>query len=151
MEGNQWNTTMGQQIRAHHSGAVLLVDPEQLQKALLIVCDWAQAEGGANDGADPAEPFERSDLFELLNQIAYRLKVAPFVAVALFKRSLALMSLCAEAEMPSCLFENGLPGRYLCVAASRVPVFSKGDPADGNICPRFDSGPFWAAYCSALN
>ncbi len=143
---------MGQQIKSHRPGEVLSVDPDQLLEALVIVSNWAQLLEGDEDDS---EPFEHSELFELLDQIEYGLKVEPFVAVALFKRSLALMSLCAEAEMPSCLFENGLPGRYLCMAASRVPVLSKTGADDevyvGNVCPRFDSGPFWAAYSSALN
>lgn len=147
---------MGQQIKSHRPGEVLSVDPDQLQEAFAIVSNWAQHIEG-DENAHPDEPFENSDLFELLDQIAHRLKVEPFIAVALFKRSLALMSLCAEAEMPSCLFENGLPGRSLCMAASRVPVLSKTGfdyeacAEDGTTVPRFDSGPFWAAYSSALN
>lgn len=142
---------MGQQIKSHQAGEVLSVDPGQLLEALTIVCNWARYEE-TND-----EPFENSDLFDLLDCIANGLKVEPYIAVALFKRALALMSLCAESQMPSCLFENGLPGHTLCVAASRVPVQSKMDDDydacidDGNIRPHFDSGPFWEAYCSALN
>lgn len=147
---------MGQQIKSYQPGEVLSVDPDQLLEAFVIVSNWAQHIEG-DEGAYSNEPFEHSDLFELLDQIARSLKVEPFVAAALFKRSLALMSLCAEAEMPSCLFENGLPGRTLCVAASRVAVLSKTGfdyeacVEDRNTVPRFDSGPFWAAYSSALN
>ena len=66
------------------------------------------------------------------------LNVQPLTALALFKRSLALLYFCAEEQISEHYVSDGEPSVELLIAASQVEVF---DPAGDGIAasrPMFD-------------
>jgi hypothetical protein len=123
------------------------VDPGQLLEALNIVYGWAEAD---KDG-EGWEWIEGEDLFDVLARIRRALAVEPPTAVALFQRSLALFSFCVDAELSEAFFEDGFPGRELCVAASKAPVLNQASLEYGEISPYFDTEELRAAFRAALN
>lgn len=123
------------------------VDPGQLLEALGIVYGWADTDPD-EDGWDW---IEGEDLFDVLGRIRRTLDVEPPTAVALFQRSLALFSFCVDAELSDALFEDGFPGRELCIAASKAPVLNQTSLAYGEISPYFDTEELRAAFRAALN
>lgn len=123
------------------------VDPGQLLEALGIVYGWVETD--ANE--EGWEWIEGEDLFDVLGRIRRALEVEPPTAVALFQRSLALFSFCADAEISESLFEDGFPGRELCIAASKTPVLNQASLEYGEISPYFDIDELRAAFRAALN
>ncbi len=123
------------------------VDPGQLLEALNIVCGWADADTDEQGW----EWIEGEDLFDVLGRIRRALDVEPPTAIALFQRSLALFSFCADAELSDVFFEDGFPGRELCVAASKIPVLNQASLEYGEISPYFDTEELRAAFRTALN
>ncbi len=81
------------------------VDAVHLRQALALVYTWADL--GDDDG-DP-ETMPGGDLHNLLERLARDLGVERDIAIALFKRSIALAAYCAEAKLPNSLFEDGFP------------------------------------------
>lgn len=123
------------------------VDPGQLLLALGIVYAWAET-----DEEDSGwQWIEGEELFDVLGRIRRALDVEPSTAIALFQRSLALFSFCLDARLSDALFENGFPGRELCVAASKTPVLNEESLEQGEISPYFDSAELRAAFRAALN
>lgn len=123
------------------------VDPKLLCEAVAIVYGWATA--GMEE--DDSDAVTEQDLFEVLASITRRLEVETPTAVALFKRSLALVSYCAETELAPGLFHDGFPGRELCTAASRAAVLSQSGISRGPSSPQFDADDLSAAIRAALN
>lgn len=136
---------MGRSIRSLISGEVPAVIPADLFKALVIVGEWIDC------ADDDGEPFNSLELSSLLNELTGTLHVVPLTAVALFRRSLALFSYCGVSELSPYLFEDGLPGRVLCLAASQAVVLNRSCFGAGMISPYFDAGELQFACRSALN
>ncbi len=124
------------------------VDPGQLLEALAIVYGWAEPDDEEEDGWDW---IEWEELFDVLSRIRRALDVEPLTAVALFQRSLALFSFCLDAELSEMLFDDGFPGRELCIAASKAPVLNQTSLEQGEISPYFDTEQLRAAFRAALN
>ena len=137
---------MGRAARTIDATEVPCVEPQQMIAAFAIVQDWIEDLDTA-----PSAPFEASELFFALGEIKQQLDVTPMAAVALFKRSLALLALCAEVDLPHELFEDGLPGPSLSIAASQTQVVNRGVLGTGNCCPCFDPGELQSAFRLALN
>lgn len=121
-----------------------VVDADDLAMAFDIVARWTPShDTGSN-------PFEAPDIFSVLSQIKLKISNEPVTVVALFKRSMALLTLCAHVQFPAESFAGWRPGRGLLVAASRSTVFeireAGGDPTD---C--FDVLDFLRVYRAALN
>jgi hypothetical protein len=131
-------------IRSPISRNVPFVTPEDLFAALAIVGDWI-------DDSDDDEPFDGPELSSLLNEIVNRLHVEPRMAAALFRRSLALFAYCGARELSPTLFVDGIPGRVLCLAASRAVVLNRNCFAAGMISPYFDADELQPAYRLALH
>lgn len=123
------------------------VDPGHLVEALGIVYGWAEGDG---DG-EGWEWIEGEELFDVLGRIRRALDVEPSIAVALFQRSLALFSFCVDARLSDAFFEEGFPGRELCIAASKAPVLNQTSLEHGEISPYFDAEALRAAFRAALN
>ncbi len=123
------------------------VDPNLLCQAVAIVYGWASI--GLEE--EDSDAVTEQDLFDVLASITRRLEVETHTAVALFKRSLALASYCAEAELAPGLFHDGFPGRELCAAASRVAVLNGSGTSPGPVTPYFDADDLSAAIRAALN
>jgi hypothetical protein len=123
------------------------VDPGQLMEALNIVYGWAERD----DTDDDWEWVEGEDLFDVLGRIRRTLDVAPRTAIALFQRSLALFSFCVDANLSDAFFDEGFPGRELCIAASKAAVRNQTSLEQGEISPYFDTEELRAAFRAALN
>ncbi len=123
------------------------VDPGQLLQALGIVYVWAETD----EEESGWEWIEGEELFDVLNRLRRTLDVEPSTAIALFQRSLALFSFCLDTKLSATLFEDGFPGRELCIAASKVPVLNEESLERGEISPYFDIEELRAAFRAALN
>ncbi|MDE2111993.1 MAG: hypothetical protein KGJ79_12690 [Alphaproteobacteria bacterium] len=127
------------------------VDPAHLKLVLMMVYAWSD-DGDVEDGETmDAETMTSGDLCDLLDRITRRLGVEAAIAIALFKRAIALSTFCAEAELPGTLFENGFPGRELCVAAAKAPVLNQLGETDGEVSHCFDAATMRAALLAAQN
>lgn len=123
---------------------VQIVDPTTLGKAFHVVGEWVME----NDNVSSA-PFNAPDTFSVLAKL--KVNVPPSVAVALFKRSLALFAFVADVELPAEAFVGRRPGRALLMAASRAPVLQVG--AGDGVCtrPGFDKLEFLQLFRLALD
>lgn len=132
-------------------GDVPPVDPDQLHSALMMVYEWA--EGGVDDEEEIIDPrvIDDSDLHSLLDRIVRILEVDTDTTVALFKRAIALSTFCEEIDLPERLFEKGLPGRELCIAAAKAPVLNLPGEEEGEISHSFDEKTMLAALLAARN
>lgn len=116
-------------------------------EALDIVCGWAHTD----EDEDGWDWIEGEDLFDVLGRIRRALDVEPPTAVALFQRSLALFTFCMDAEFSEMFFDDGFPGRELCIAASKAPVLNQTSREQDEISPYFDTEQLRAAFRAALN
>ncbi len=130
-----------------HIGDVPTVRPEQLRDAVGMIYSWV--EDGDDMEGDQTMPGE--DLCDLLDRMTRTINVEPDVAIALFKRALALSAFCGEADVPETLFENDLPGRELCTAAARAQVLDAPGEIEGEITHYFDEAAMHAALLAARN
>lgn len=129
-----------------HDTSVPEVEPNQLQAAFAVVLRWLK---GVSES--PRNPSDAPDILEVIEELHKVLAVPPPMAVALLKRSLALLLFCAEAEVPRELFDKGQPTSGLWLAASRTPVIDP--PGDGNatLRPFFNHEELIAVYRRTLS
>ncbi len=130
-----------------HAEDVPPVQPEHLCDAIRMLYIWAEDA----DDAEGDETMPGEDVHGLLDRITRLIDVEPDVAIALFKRSLALSAFCAEVDLPEVLFEDGLPGRELCTAAAKAPVLNAPGEIDGEITHYFDGDAMHVALLAARN
>lgn len=100
---------------------------------------------------DTDEPVTRPDTVSILDRIKLAVNAEPDLVVALFKRSLALLALCAEVDLPEGAFEDGRPCDGLLVAVSRAPVQEIREEDGNSATARFDPEVLLRAYREALN
>ena len=123
---------------------IRVVDADDLAVAFDSVARWMPRHDTSSS------PFEAPDIFSVLSQIKFKINIEPITVVALFKRSMALLTLCAHIQFPAESFTGLRPGRGLLVAASRSMVFETRE-ADGDLTEGFDVSGFLRAYRAALN
>jgi|GEM_PF-2279583 len=123
---------------------IRVVDADDLAVAFDIVARWTPSHDTGSS------PFEAPDIFSVLSQIKLKISNDPVTVVALFKRSMALLILCAHVQFPAESFAGWRPGRGLLVAASRSTMFETRD-AGGDQTECFDVLGFLRAYRTALN
>lgn len=115
------------------------VDPDNLRQAVFLLDDTIGDESESGAGESDGETLGRFDVHEVLDRIANTLKVDPRMAIALFKRAIALMAFCRDQHLSDTYFEDGVPGRALCAAAARVDVVDLPGDGDGQIGHTLDA------------
>lgn len=130
---------MAFQGRVASDVAIPAVSAEELAVAFPIVSDWLNGNPGNPD------PFCAPDIFSVLCHVKRRLDVDPPKAVAVFKRTLALIQFCADVELPKRAFRGRGPGRALLRAASCTPVRARRDKAGCRVS-RFDPSELLEAF-----
>lgn len=94
-------------------------------------------------------PIEAPDIFSVINRVKLQLNVDPPIIIALFNRSLALLLLCGEVELPREAFERCRPGKSLLIAASRTLVAEVWEEDGYCATPHFDTQVFLHAFRAA--
>lgn len=125
--------------------SVPIVAPEELATAFTIVEHWVAHR------RETSEPFDATDIFSVLNRVKQHLDIEPTIVVALFKRSIALLTFCAEVSLPKEAFDGRNPGKRLLIAASGTPVLQITEEDSNNTTIQFDTFELLHAFRSTLN
>ncbi len=102
--------------------SIVPVDPEHLRQTMILFEDWFAYTGRIEEEANERE-IDGPDLHTMLDSLVQKFAIDEGGAVALFKRALALMDYCGEAQLPEALFDDGYPGQVLCRAAAKATVY----------------------------
>lgn len=121
------------------------VSADQMGIAFPLVEHWLERQEHTSD------PFDAPEIFAILSRVKQKLDVEPTMAVALFKRSLALLLFCAEVALPKSAFNGRCPGRELLLAASKTTVFDIPGEDGGHSTSHFDTLDLLQAFRSAMN
>ena len=121
------------------------VEPYLVQHTLLLVYAWTEADN--EDNAEP--PVRLDDVGGLLDRLVAKLDVNGEVAIAAFKRAIALSAFCEKEDLPNTLFDEGFPGQELCTAAAKVTVFDTPGEVEGEMSHSFDTAEMRGALEAA--